>query len=302
MVIRETEQTVICLHKEDIVGTIGTCKLCGQKRQYDFTNTKDPPKVIKRGRINGLLTDIIPMLGSKPIETTAPEPEPATEPSPLAETVEKAEVQRMGRPSKYDKHIEDILSDYEQMTVVDLQKKWSMHRGYFYLLKRRWEARGINIPTAYADRETTPEAVDERAAKQGRLRTGKYFKCVDCGKRIYVRKYRLDQKPDAEHRCKKCASKHYIPPPKKAEPGLKKAFRRIVKEDIEISCDVAMDLLAKYLKHEPEATVKALIGDAHKPFSAMQLQEAAFGLYVEVLLDESDEFEKVGEDLYKVRQ
>jgi len=224
---------------------------------------------------------------------TEPEIEPAT---PLAETVERVEKDRIKREGKYDKRVEEILFDYERMPVSDLERKWGMHRSYFYPFKKRWEARGIAFPTAYADNQTTPP--DERAGNQGRRRTGKYFKCVDCGKWIYVRKYRLDEKPEAEHRCAKCAKKHYPPPPKKAEPGLKKALRRWVKEDIDLSQDAVYNLLSTYLVKEPEATTNALVGA--RAFTVEEFCRKALELYVEVIIEESGRFEKVGEGLYKL--
>lgn len=131
------------------------------------------------------------------------------EPEPIAETPPVTEP--IGRPSKYDKDVEAILSDYERMSISDLEKKWDMKRGYFKRLKKRWETEGVAVPVGYAD---------PRAAIKGRPRKGKWLKCADCGKDIYVRKFRLDKDLEAEHRCGDCARNHYRPPvPKgKVEP------------------------------------------------------------------------------------
>ena len=129
------------------------------------------------------------------------EPPAEHETPPLAETVERVKTQRMGRPRKYDGKRPGILVDYGLMTVTDLMRKWNIPRGTFYSLKKRWEAQGIVFPAAFAD-------VDDRAAKKGRPRTGESLQCIDCGKPIYVRKYRLDEDPEAEHRCRGCSSKH----------------------------------------------------------------------------------------------
>lgn len=50
------EKTVICRHYEDVVGTVGTCRDCGQQRDYSQLEVV----VITRGRIKGKLTRIKP--------------------------------------------------------------------------------------------------------------------------------------------------------------------------------------------------------------------------------------------------
>ena len=47
----------------------------------------------------------------------------------------------------------------------------------------------------------------------GRPPTGKQFNCPDCGKEIYIRKYRLDHNSaDKVYRCRECANKRFLPP------------------------------------------------------------------------------------------
>lgn len=53
-------ETVICLHKEDIDSShIGTCRICGQQRQY-YPYEGHKSNIIKRGSIDGTMTDINP--------------------------------------------------------------------------------------------------------------------------------------------------------------------------------------------------------------------------------------------------
>lgn len=51
----------ICTHEEYIESSslVGTCKLCGQVRQY-FFGAKQTPLILKRGHLNGLMTEISP--------------------------------------------------------------------------------------------------------------------------------------------------------------------------------------------------------------------------------------------------
>lgn len=50
------EKTIICRHYEQITKSIGTCIYCGQVRDY----TGKRPRILKRGRIDGVLTEINP--------------------------------------------------------------------------------------------------------------------------------------------------------------------------------------------------------------------------------------------------
>lgn len=61
----------------------------------------------------------------------------------------------------FDKYQAEILSDYANMPVVDLERKWGMGKSGWYRLKFRWENEGVIIPTAFADRNT-PDAIYER--------------------------------------------------------------------------------------------------------------------------------------------
>lgn len=53
--------TAVCTHSEYIESSslLGTCRLCGQVRQY-FFKAKEAPVILKRGHLNGLMTEIAP--------------------------------------------------------------------------------------------------------------------------------------------------------------------------------------------------------------------------------------------------
>ena len=79
------------------------------------------------------------------------------------------------------------------------------------LVKDGWDilqGQGSSVQTTRAEQLAEESHLDERAAKLGRPPTGETLQCVDCGKDIYVRKYRLDANPEVEHRCRECASRH----------------------------------------------------------------------------------------------
>ena len=59
----------------------------------------------------------------------------------------------------FDARREKILVDYQRMTITELERKWHMARGYFYFLRQRWQSDGFTIPTAFADREETKQAL-----------------------------------------------------------------------------------------------------------------------------------------------
>lgn len=339
-------ETIVCEHTETVEKVPGLdlqvaeCSLCGQTRKFKDSD-KESIIITKLGRIGkaivmpepGQKLELIPeesclvragwglppkspptygrrrrtaeqLPRIKPLPAQPLVEEPVAEPALAPEAPLPQPKVRESHKGKYDKHQEEILADYGRMSVSDLAEKHGIPRPHFYYLKRKWEAKGVVFPPPFHSKL----GVRRRAAKPGRPRTGKWMKCPDCGKDIYVRKFTLDRNPEAEHRCRSCASKHARKAPRRtikvptvtAEPGLKEAFREMVKEGIDIPYDVAMDMLIRYLQREPAATIKAVIDD-DEPFTAMQLQEKLFGLYIEVIIEESDKFEEVGKGVYKLK-
>lgn len=78
--------------------------------------------------------------------------------------------------SDYNKHYKDILLDYQNMPVTDLEKKWGMARNGFYNLKKKWESQGLVIPIAFADKNktNTTEFIPENIPNE------KTYKCKKC--------------------------------------------------------------------------------------------------------------------------
>ena len=226
--------------------------------------------------------------------------EPTGEAPPPTETVEKIKVKSRKQKGKYDERREDILLDYGQMTIVDLEKKWNIPTHSFPSIKRRWKAQGIEIPTAFA----------------GRPRTGKTLECVDCGKQIYIRKYRLKKEPDAEYRCAKCARKHFMPPIKvprsqkerrqgDRKHGILFAINGLAAQSKDLSADMdsVPKLLSKWLRLEPIATVQVLLpGHCFDPFNPEGLIKAAMELFVEAILREESRFEYLGAGLWRLKE
>ncbi len=135
-------EEVVCKHREEISsnGKKGVCTLCGQKKQYDLIHPKEPPVVIKRGRINGVLTMIVP---------PGQEPEPV--PAPVAAAVPESEVtvppvpeewSIMDRSEKHDwlqKHRARITSDLVSVGVVATGARWHLSSTTLYGLAKQWD-------------------------------------------------------------------------------------------------------------------------------------------------------------------
>ena len=161
MVMAETEEAVICVHKESLLGHFGTCTLCGQKREYDFANTKAPPKLIKRGRINGLLTNVTPVLDGKPIydgsTPVGPEPKPK-------DVVKKED----GNPplfgtekSYFDQHRDEILADRLVLGNGCTLTKWRISLAVWTELVKRWRKEGVIVEDLrHASRRLSPIEAD----------------------------------------------------------------------------------------------------------------------------------------------
>jgi len=140
------EKTVLCLHSETIEahveGDIGTCKLCGQVRQYD-PNPKRAPKVIKRGRINGILTEITPPKSlSEPLGETHQEqpPAPVSEPEKSPPEVPPRPKKRRQLQQYFEQNKEAILTDYYSMRLMDFFVKWHLTSTTWIKLKKLWNA------------------------------------------------------------------------------------------------------------------------------------------------------------------
>lgn len=156
-----------CTHEEE--RSLGTsqgkvflnCPTCGQTRRY-IVGQEDSVTITHVGRINGAI--VMPPTGVA-LDISPEESRFVKEGWDILNerterhTVKGAPISKIRAPAvaieENEDHQQEILADYEQMYVVDLEKKWGMPRGKFCRLKKKWEAAGVIIPTAYADRDLT---------------------------------------------------------------------------------------------------------------------------------------------------
>lgn len=131
-------KTAICLHSERIENNRGVCRVCGQVREYDPDGVK-PAKVLKRGQIDGLLTEIHP----PPLHP----PQELQEEIPLADTVRRTTVKPVNwgqmtnreRADWYDRHKAQILEDLDSLGSLKTRKKWNVTQATMDGLLRRWQ-------------------------------------------------------------------------------------------------------------------------------------------------------------------
>lgn len=140
IVEKQKENTVVCPHKEDIDSHgRGVCKLCGQVRQYDLEFPTRPPVIVKRGRINGFLTEVVPKLSTKPEAV----PEPPIEPN-LPKEAAQCVPENWGTLSKrqkgdwLEKHRKPITTDLVTIGGSATIKKWRLPLSMIYTLAKRW--------------------------------------------------------------------------------------------------------------------------------------------------------------------
>ena len=84
------------------------------------------------------------------------------------------------------------------------------------------------------------------------------------------------------------------------EPSIKPALRRLISANVASPYDDTMNLLAKCLKTEPRETVRLLVG-LDTSFSIEVLMRAAFGLFLEVLLETREELQKGADGAFRIR-
>lgn len=137
IVERQKEKTVICLHKENIDSHgRGVCKICGQVRQYDLEFPTRPPVVVKRGRINGVLIEMVPNANSK-LEVA---PEPAIELKEAAQCVPDnwGTLSKSQKGDWLEEHREPITTDLVTIGGSATMKKWRLALSTIYILAKRW--------------------------------------------------------------------------------------------------------------------------------------------------------------------
>lgn len=156
------EKTVLCLHHEALVGHTGTCSICGQVREYD-PHEKLPPKIIKRGRIDGVLTDVIPVMNQESIEVPSPSGEQAIQ------TLKPPGWDKMGKREKakwFKEHREAILKDVRELGELKARERWEVGSSTWLGLKRRWGF-GVIRKGAYGDLNGRHKEIPRRPKKRG---------------------------------------------------------------------------------------------------------------------------------------
>lgn len=129
--------TIDCQHTSDVKtiseGDLQTCNRCGQQ----IIITPDhKEKIIKRGEINGVRTNIHPLAnhstGQEPGGGEAPPP-PLVPPKPK----KRKELARY-----YETNKEALLADYHSMLLRDFRLKWHLSTSYWGKLKLKWNVKG----------------------------------------------------------------------------------------------------------------------------------------------------------------
>jgi len=141
-----SEESVACRHHERIEEhhhyAIGTCGLCGQIRRYDRFEHKQPPKIIKIGRINGVPTlehppkEVIKVVQNKLEVDSIARHETAPVPRKY-----KARQQPL---RDYEADKEAILDDYQDLTLKEFYAKQQFCSNTWTKLKKKWGVKGKN--------------------------------------------------------------------------------------------------------------------------------------------------------------
>lgn len=152
-----------CIHQEQIESfgegiKRGTCKLCGQVREYNTLNPREKPTVIKLGRVNGAIVlpgpeDILnlsaqeagELAAAKKAQNDSPPPPSETKVSP-GDQVAIAPPKPQGRSRHLPKYYEDnkpaILQDYYRLKLKEFFTKWHLSTQYWQNLKKLWAVKG----------------------------------------------------------------------------------------------------------------------------------------------------------------
>jgi len=138
-------ETISCKHHERIEEfhnfALGICAQCGQVRRYDRLDVKQPPKVIKIGRLNGMPTlehppkEVIEVVQNKP--ETDSIAQDATAP---ARTPRKYKARKPRRDYEADK--EAIVEDYDTLTLKEFFAKQHISSDAWAKLKKKWGVTG----------------------------------------------------------------------------------------------------------------------------------------------------------------
>ena len=135
----------ICVHREMIEEyhqyALGVCTICGQIRRYDRLDSKQLPRIVKIGRINGVQTlerppkEVIEVVKNKPeVDSIAQ--------SELAPAKRKYKARRS--PRDFEANKEAIVEDYNTLTLKEFFAKQHLSYARWTELKKKWGVKGKN--------------------------------------------------------------------------------------------------------------------------------------------------------------
>ena len=146
-----------CSHHEMIEEfheyALGTCIYCGQVRRYDRLDIRKPPTIIKAGRLNGVITSIIPekieesvtVEQSKSVKSGEPAVEAHTEEensTPVPQTRKyRTRTTTKFFIKKLEQNKEQIIKDYYNLTIMDFFKKWGLSSSRWMQTRTQWDVK-----------------------------------------------------------------------------------------------------------------------------------------------------------------
>lgn len=164
------EERANCPHHEKVEEfheyALGTCINCGQVRRYDRLDIRKPPRIVKAGRLNGVVASIIPERIKESVEVKQDKPE---ETAIFRNIPEEADISQNGDPppvpprpkgkKKLWQYFEDnkeaILQDYQNLRLKEFYAKWHMTSTTWTKLKRDWELPGKSPRKSTLQKGTT---------------------------------------------------------------------------------------------------------------------------------------------------
>ena len=151
-------ETTTCIHQEKIENgdqgiQHGTCSICHQVRRYDTRNPKGKAKVIRLGRVNGMIVlpgpnDIVDLSPEEAAELEAAKKAQDERPqSPSDIKVSQDDQSAAAVPPKpkkdqllqyFNDNKEAILRDYQNLKLKEFYAKWHMSSTAWRKLKVSW--------------------------------------------------------------------------------------------------------------------------------------------------------------------
>jgi len=142
-----SEEPVVCKHIERIEEyhnyALGTCTQCGQLRRYDRLDLKQPPKVIKIGRINGVPTLAYPPKEVKNMVQKKTEVDISAQKETVPVRTPRKYKERKTKSASYNEDNKiSIIHDYETLTLKEFYAKQHITSTTWTRLKKEWGVKG----------------------------------------------------------------------------------------------------------------------------------------------------------------